>query len=193
MSGRPREPLEDLKWKKGHRQIGISGAGSRCVAVSQPGPSPQPGAVGSSGKRWPRPPGLGIRAIWLQGCHRVMVKCGQRTRSLRSHGCRAVPHFVFALSGFVGKAAATHLSARDIAPVAAAWLRADSADEDTGMAPRRSVLVEPRRRRGSVFQKAVGAAAEGPGSRRLRARRACSVLGGTRWPRPGPPVCSLVT
>ena len=84
MSGRPREPLEDLKWKKGHRQICISGAGSGCVRVGQPGPSPQPGAVGSSGKRWPWLPGLGIRAIWLQGCHRVMVKCGQRTRSLRS-------------------------------------------------------------------------------------------------------------
>ena len=193
MSGRPREPLEDLKWKKWHHQICISGAGSGCVRVGQPGPSPQPGAVGSSGKRWPWLPGLGIRAIWLQGCHCVMVKCGQRTRSLRSHGCRAVPHFGFALSGFVGKAAAAHLSAGDRAPAAPAWLRVDSADEDMGMAPQQSVPVEPRRRRGSAFQKAVGAAAEGPGPRPLRARRACLVLGGTRWPWPGPPVCSLVT
>ena len=91
-----------------------------------------------------------------------MVKCGQRTRFLRSHGCRAVPHFGFALSGFLGKAAAAHLSAGDRAPAAPSWLRADSADEDTGMAPRRSVPVEPRRRCGSAFQKAVGAAAEGP-------------------------------
>lgn len=144
--------MKDLKWKKGHRQICIFRAPpweQVCHGRSGPGPSPQPGAVRLSGKRWLWPPGLGIHAIWLQGCHRVMVKFGQRNRALKSYSCRALSHFGFALSGFVGNAAAAHLSGGDKAPMTPSlvWGGLEQTRTRGRVALWRCVLVEPRRRR----------------------------------------------
>lgn len=79
----------------------------------------------------------------------MMVKFGQRNRALKSYSCRALSHFGFALSGFVGNAAAAHLSGGDKAPMTPSlvWGGLEQTRTRGRVALWRCVLVEPRRRR----------------------------------------------
>ena len=125
-----------------------------------------------------------------------MVKFGQRNRALKSYSCRALSHFGFALSSFTGKAAAAHLSAGDKAPMTPSLVRGGLEQTRTRgrVAVWRCVLVEPLRRRALWVPESGGRCWRGPWAS-LAEGSAClvGVKGRTRWPRPGPPVCSLVT